>query len=232
MRLVPKNWKRFQHYADRRPPWIKLHHTLLDDTEYMRLPAASRGLAPFLWLLASESDDGSFDADCSRLSFRLRLPAKEVTLGLRALVEAGFFVAAASSVLAPCEQGASNERTSVSVPLSLSVQGEYERDDTSPDFERFWTAYDKKVGRAAAWRSWRRLDPGPDLVAKILNAVPAYVAATTDKQYRKHPATWLNGQSWDDEVIRPAIANGRSTSIVPKVPPPDYYKLEDNDGSM
>ena len=25
------NWEKFQHYKVRRPPWIKLHHSLLDD---------------------------------------------------------------------------------------------------------------------------------------------------------------------------------------------------------
>lgn len=58
MKLIPRRWSDFQHYKDRRPPWIKLHKALLDDREYQRLPLASRALAPMLWLLASESKDG------------------------------------------------------------------------------------------------------------------------------------------------------------------------------
>ena len=54
----PRNWEKFQHYKNRKPPWIKLHHDLIDDREYQRLPIASRALAPQLWLMASESKDG------------------------------------------------------------------------------------------------------------------------------------------------------------------------------
>ncbi len=61
MLLQPKNWAVFQHYKDRCPPWIKLHRDLLNDRSYMRLPIASKALAPMLWLLASESKDGVFD---------------------------------------------------------------------------------------------------------------------------------------------------------------------------
>ena len=29
-----KNWSEFQHYKDRAPPWVKLHHSLLDNFEW------------------------------------------------------------------------------------------------------------------------------------------------------------------------------------------------------
>jgi hypothetical protein len=62
LRLTPKNWKSFQHYKDRAPPWIKLHKTLLDDFKFSRLPLASRALAPCIWLLASEYEGGEINA--------------------------------------------------------------------------------------------------------------------------------------------------------------------------
>ena len=106
MIIVPKNWSSFQHYKDRSPPWIKLHKGLIDDRKYQALPVASRALAPMLWLLASESKDGAFDADVEELSFRLRASAKEVAQGLSPLLKAGFFIPVqdASSVLAGCGQ--------------------------------------------------------------------------------------------------------------------------------
>lgn len=92
MRLVPKNWASFQHYKDRSPPWIKLHKGLLTDRAYARLPLASKALAPLMWLLASESKDGSFDAAAEELTFRLHMTEKEILQGLDPLIKAGFFI--------------------------------------------------------------------------------------------------------------------------------------------
>lgn len=94
MLLVPKNWASFQHYKDRSPPWVKLHKELLDDRTFQRLPVASRALAPMLWLLASESKDGSFDGSVEELAFRLRCSEEEIESGLSALIDKGFFLPA------------------------------------------------------------------------------------------------------------------------------------------
>lgn len=44
-----------------------------------------------LWLLASESVDGVFDADAERLAFRLRMDKSELTGALKGLINSGFF---------------------------------------------------------------------------------------------------------------------------------------------
>lgn len=103
MRLIPKNWSEFQHYKDRRPPWIKLHRSLLDDRDFMTLPVASKAIAPLLWLLASEDESGEFDAELGELSFRLRMQESEINDGLKPLIDKGFFLDA-STMLAPCFQ--------------------------------------------------------------------------------------------------------------------------------
>lgn len=105
LRLVPKNWDTFQHYRDRCPPWIKLHRDLLNDRAFIMLPTASKALAPLLWLLASESKDGSFNASLQELEFRLRMSSSEISSGLKSLIDAGFFLDA-STMLAPCLQDA------------------------------------------------------------------------------------------------------------------------------
>jgi len=109
MHLIPKKWADFQHYKDRCPPWIKLHRDLLNDREFMRLPLASKALAPLLWLLASESKDGSFDASLDELEFRLRLSKSDIQVGLKSLIDNGFFIDA-STLLAPSLQDAIPER--------------------------------------------------------------------------------------------------------------------------
>ena len=105
MLLQPKNWAVFQHYKDRCPPWIKLHRDILNDRVFMCLPLASKALAPLLWLLASESKDGTFDGSLDELVFRLHITPKDYQDGVKPLIDKGFFVVA-SGVLAECYQDA------------------------------------------------------------------------------------------------------------------------------
>lgn len=122
MWLVPKNWAEFQHYKDRSPPWIKLHKKLLTDRAYACLPLASKALAPMLWLLASESKDGSFDASPEELTFRIHVTEKDVANGLPSLIKAGFFipVQSDSTLLA--------ERSHVAPDSCSEREGETERE--------------------------------------------------------------------------------------------------------
>ena len=105
MLLQPKNWAVFQHYKDRCPPWIKLHRDLLNDRAFMRLPIASKAIAPMLWLLASESKDGVFDGSLDELVFRLHITPKEYQDGVKPLIDNDFFILV-SGVLAERKQSA------------------------------------------------------------------------------------------------------------------------------
>ena len=109
MLLQPKNWAVFQHYKDRCPPWIKLHRDLLNDRVFMRLPIASKAIAPMLWLLASESKDGVFDGSLDELVFRLHISEKEYKDGVKPLIDNDFFNVV-SGVLAERLQTAIPER--------------------------------------------------------------------------------------------------------------------------
>jgi hypothetical protein len=109
--LTPKNWKSFQHYKDRAPSWIKLHKALLDDYEFSCLPIASRALAPMIWLLASEYDDGKITASIDKLAFRLHMTCVDLSEALRPLLEKGFFDA--SETLAKPEQNACLEKEDI-----------------------------------------------------------------------------------------------------------------------
>jgi hypothetical protein len=52
-----RNWERFQHYRDRRPPWIKLHQSLADDFAFHELPDHAKVQLMSLWILASKHDN-------------------------------------------------------------------------------------------------------------------------------------------------------------------------------
>jgi hypothetical protein len=70
-----KNWKKFQHFKDRKPPWVKLYRDVLDDLEWYELdPLASKVLV-MCWLIASE-DDGKLPP-AKTLAFRLRMSEKQ-----------------------------------------------------------------------------------------------------------------------------------------------------------
>jgi len=106
--IAPRNWNDFQHYKLRSPPWVKLHKKLLDNFDYQRLPLASKALAPMLWLLASEHEEGEIDADPEKLAFRLRMDVSDINVGLKPLIDKEFFfvVHGDISLLASCMQHA------------------------------------------------------------------------------------------------------------------------------
>ena len=70
------------------------------------------------------------------------------------------------------------------------------------DFEAFWKAYPRKVGKKAAKAAWGKATDKPPL-ATILLAVETqkkWPEWTKDHgQYIPHPTTWLNQGRWSDE---------------------------------
>jgi hypothetical protein len=72
------------------------------------LQAASRALAPLLWLLASEENNGIVKGDAKEIAFRLRLDEKEVEEGIKGLISIDYISCYqdASNTLAPCKQEA------------------------------------------------------------------------------------------------------------------------------
>lgn len=76
MALRIKDWGKFQHFKDRKPPWVKLYRDILDDMEWHELdPQAAKALVMF-WLIASETD--GYLPDIKKLAFRLRTTENEI----------------------------------------------------------------------------------------------------------------------------------------------------------
>jgi hypothetical protein len=73
-----KDWNKFQHFKDRRPPWIKLYREILDDPEWHELDPASAKVLVMIWLIASE-EMGELPT-IKKLAFRLRLTEKQVEI--------------------------------------------------------------------------------------------------------------------------------------------------------
>lgn len=71
-------------------------------------------------------------------------------------------------------------------------------------FGKFWKAYPRKVGKENAVRAFKKINPNADLVAAMLSALSWQ---TRSRQWVKdggafipHPATYLNGRRWEDEL--------------------------------
>lgn len=79
-------------------------------------------------------------------------------------------------------------------------------------FEQFWKLYPKKKSRKDALKAWVKLSPDADLQAAMITALANHCASrdwTKDGgQYIPNPATWLNGERWQD-VLQPAGATAQ-----------------------
>ena len=81
-----KGWVKFQHFKDRRPPWIKLYRDILEDPDWHDLDGDTAKILVALWLLASEDEDQEGKLpDARRLAFRLRVSETKVNQALTKL---------------------------------------------------------------------------------------------------------------------------------------------------
>ena len=65
-------------------------------------------------------------------------------------------------------------------------------------FDEFWAAYPKHRGKKDAQKAFKKVKPSD--VDKILSALEAQKRAWNDPQFIPYPATWLNGERWEDEI--------------------------------
>ncbi len=76
--------------------------------------------------------------------------------------------------------------------------------DLERSFKVFWPVYPRKVAKKRALKAWLKIKPDEVLVKKIVDAVKAHAKSDQwtrdDGQYIPHPATWLNGERWNDAI--------------------------------
>lgn len=137
------NWGEYQHYKDRCPPWIKLHHSLITSEVWVMGNDASRALAVACMLLASRdiANDGSFNGDPEYIKRFAYLNSKP---DFEHLIKHGFIelVQDASSTLAKCNTEKSREETETEcVPKKTSrkkTQTTIPKDFAISDEVRAW----------------------------------------------------------------------------------------------
>lgn len=80
-----------------------------------------------------------------------------------------------------------------------------------PEFELFWAAYPRKIGKGRARRSFlrakdRKMLPAIDgLIAIVLRHAKQPQWTKEGGEYIPHPTTWLNGEQWLD--VLPAMTD-------------------------
>ena len=67
-------------------------------------------------------------------------------------------------------------------------------------FESFWNKYNYKVGKAKALKAFQKLNASQ--IDELFKKLPKWLKSVRDKdqKYWPHPATFLNGHRWNDEV--------------------------------
>ena len=70
-------------------------------------------------------------------------------------------------------------------------------------FDEFWSIYPRKIAKAVARKAWARLTDEQQLMAaKAINTHCEYWRAKeTELEFIPHPATWLNQERWEDELV-------------------------------
>ncbi len=94
-------------------------------------------------------------------------------------------------------------------PASLK-SGKNPANTYSVEFERFWAAFPRKVGKGAAYARWKSRRPPLEDVLKAI-AIQRQCAQWQDITLIPHPDTWLNQKRWEDD---PAAYHAQ------KAPPP------------
>lgn len=69
---------------------------------------------------------------------------------------------------------------------------------SADDFDTFWRAYPRRVAKGHARDAFAKAIRKTTLEA-MLTAIADYIRHKPDRIDFKHPATWLNAESWDDE---------------------------------
>lgn len=210
--LVVKNYDKYQNHKAKDPEWVKLYRKILTDQAFLQLPVECRYLFLCCLILASET----FNRCCSDVSYLSQRCFMTVSpQHINALISSGLIEASRTTKWrSEKRQRRDREETEID-PAGVCVD----------DFNLFWQAYPKKVGKEAARKAWQKATGKPAL-ADILRTVELSKQTEQWKkergQFIPNPATWLNQGRWSDEPtnMESAFMRGMNSFL-------DRHKEED-----
>jgi hypothetical protein len=167
--LVVKNWREFQHYKDRNPPWIKLHRAIVDDYAFASLKDKTKAHLMLIWILAAGTE-GRIPNDPAFIASRIG--AREA-VALEDLVAAGFLLPEDGAAFEPLATLPETPKRANGHALDLAALPEdwrafcaaerprLDADKTFFQFRDHWLANanqarGRKADWFAAWRTWIR----------------------------------------------------------------------------
>jgi len=210
-----KNWEKFQHYKNRRPPWIKLYRELLDDREFGSLPGEAAKHLVMLWLIASEGDDGELPG-IDDLAYRLRTTPQKMT---KSIVELYHWVEGDASTLPAHRRQDACSETEGETEGETETEARVRDRSIQEGFDEFWSVYPNRKAKKDAIKAWGQAAKERPPMEDLLRAIRSQ--CKTDMWQRgmgiPYPASWLRGERWKDEGgVKIAPATGRP---IPKCDP-------------
>jgi len=202
--LKIKNWKQFQHFKNRNPPWIKLHRSILDQHDINMISDCSFRVLIGLWILASESkgQDGTLPP-IPEIAFRLRLTEKKINDCLKELTS--FVVQHDINMISERYQDGPPEAETEAYKQETEKE---ERHNIELDFEKIWDKYPHKVGKKASIRHYNASVATLEDYASIGVALEKYKAYVQMRRNNgqsnlqwQNASTWFNNwRDWIDYV--------------------------------
>jgi hypothetical protein len=73
-------------------------------------------------------------------------------------------------------------------------------------FDQFWIRYPRKESKPAALKAWKKLNPSPELIGRIYDAIERQQRhgcleprLADGRSVIPHASTWINNRRWEDE---------------------------------
>jgi len=80
-------------------------------------------------------------------------------------------------------------------------------------FDNFYNTYDKKVGYKKCHAKWNNATLSKEKKKLAIDYLPTYKQVQPDKKFRQNPLTYINSETWNDEIIKEETQEDRNTKI-------------------
>lgn len=112
----------------------------------------------------------------------------------------------------------------IKIDTKVSSPSSKEKDEA---FDLFYSHYPRKTGKKAAERKWKTLNPDEmqlaiDVVQTSLFQDYMKAQVRGGEDFRKHPATWLTGGCWSDDMTITKKQTAHEKRVA------DFQKLREN----